>query len=423
MQKLNAFGSKPGLSRISRLLELMGNPEKDLKMVHVAGTNGKGSVTCLIASLLSAAGYRVGRFSSPHLHSYTERFTIDGQEIKPEQFKAYLDHIEASVELMERAKEEHPTEFEIMTALAFQYFKDAEVDLAVIEVGLGGVYDSTNVITPLVSVISSVDYDHTEVLGSSLEEIAQNKAGIIKAGKPVVIGLVPEEARKVIHSQAQSLNAPCFNMDSIKVTPTGRPGLEGQEIDIDLAGQKIERVQLGLAGNYQLENLRISLAAVIVLKDFGFNLTPQLLGDSLKNLKFPGRLEVLSRHPLIIVDAGHNPQAARALSQSLYSILGAQKKILLCGYLDDKNAGEALSYLGENTSRCIVSRPESDRAANWNRVADEWNKIYPEVPCYIQEDIEKAVRLAIQLLDREEYLLITGSFYLLDRARRQFTIA
>jgi dihydrofolate synthase/folylpolyglutamate synthase len=401
----------------------MGNPEKDLKMVHVGGTNGKGSVTCMIASLLSAAGYRVGHFSSPHLHSYTERFTIDGQEIQPEHFKAYLDDIEGRIDLMARAGEEHPTEFEIMTALAFQYFKDSQVDLAVIEVGLGGIYDSTNVITPLVSVISSIDYDHTEVLGSTLAEIAQNKAGIIKAGIPVVIGPMPEEARKVIQSRTQSLKAPCFNLDSIKIIPTGRPGIEGQEIEIDLDGQRMEGVQLGLAGNYQLENLRLALGAIIILKESRFILTPMVLRDSLRNLQIPGRLEVLSQHPMVIVDVGHNPQAARALAESLSSILGARKKILLCGYLDDKDAGKALAYLGENTSRCIVSRPESDRATKWDRVAEEWNKTYPEIQCYVQEDIGKAVRLGIQLLDKEEYLLITGSFYLLDRARRQFTIA
>ncbi len=405
------------------MLELMGNPEKNLKMVHVAGTNGKGSVSYLIASLLSGAGYRVGRFSSPHLHSYSERFTIDGEEIEASQFKAYLDDIASRVELMERAGEEHPTEFEVMTALAFQYFKDKEVDLAVIEVGLGGVYDSTNVITPLVSVISSIGYDHTEVLGPSLADIARNKAGIIKAGIPVVVGPIPDEARKIIYSQAKSLNASCFNLDTIKITPVGRPGIEGQEIQIDLAGQELDKVQFGLAGDYQLENLRLSLAAIILLQDLGFILPARVLRDSLKQLKFPGRLEILSQHPLVIVDAGHNPQAARALSESLSSILGARKKILLCGYLDDKDAREALAYLGENTSRCIVSRPESDRALKWNRVAEEWNKIFSGIPCYEQEDIEKAVRLGIQLLDKEEYLLITGSFYLLDRARRQFTIA
>jgi hypothetical protein len=205
-----------------------------------------------------------------------------------------------------------------------------------------------------------------------------------------------------------------LNNDEIPLTlnATPLPDIQGQEIDIDWAGQRIERVHFGLAGNYQLENLRLSLAAIMLLNESGFILTPQVLRDSLSHLKFPGRLEVLSRQPLVIADAAHNPHAAKALGESLNSILGAKKKILLCGYLDDKNAGEALAYLGENTSRCIVSRPESDRASKWNRVADEWNKIYPGTSCYVQEDIEKAVSLGVQLLDREEYLLITGSFYL-----------
>ncbi len=401
----------------------MGSPEKDLKFIHVAGTNGKGSVTFITASLLSAAGYRVGRFSSPHLHSYLERFTIDGREINAGQFKEYLDHIQSLADKMVAAGEEHPTEFEVMTALAFQYFKDSEVDLAVIEVGLGGVYDSTNVIIPMVSAITGIDYDHTGVLGKTLAEIAENKAGIIKAKIPVVQGAMSEEARKVIQEKAHIEDAPCFDLDTIKVTPNGQPGIEGQDIDIDFAGLEIAKVHFGIPGDHQLDNLRISLAIIRLLENYAFQVPIPDLRIALTQMKFPGRLEVVSQDPLVIVDAGHNPQAARALSGSLNNILGERKKVLLCGYLDDKDAQEALLPLGINTSKCIVSRPEGERARNWNRVAEVWNKIYPGIECYRQENIENAVQLGLELLTGDEYLLITGSFYLLDRARRKFTNA
>ncbi len=409
------------MARISKLLQLMGSPEKGLKCIHVAGTNGKGSVTFITASLLSAAGYRVGRFSSPHLHSYLERFTIDGREIDAGRFEEYLDYIQSQVDKMIAAGEEHPTEFEVMTALAFQYFKDSEVDLAVIEVGLGGVYDSTNVIIPLVSAITGIDYDHTGVLGKTLAEIAENKAGIIKAKIPVVLGAMDEEARKVILEKAHLEDAPCFDLDTIKVNPHGHPGIEGQDIDIDFAGQEINKVRFGLPGDHQLDNLRISLAIIRLLENYAFVVPIPNLISSLKQIKFPGRMEVVSQDPLVIVDAGHNPQAALALAGSLNKILGERKKVLLCGYLDDKDASGALLHLGVNTSKCIVSRPEGDRARNWVRVAELWNKMYPGIECYRQENIENAVQLGLELLAGDEYLLITGSFYLLDRARRKFT--
>ncbi len=399
----------------------MGRPEKELKFIHVAGTNGKGSVTFITASLLTAAGYRVGRFSSPHLHSYLERFTIGGQQITAIQFKKYLDFIQCQVDKMIAAGEEHPTEFEVLTALAFQYFKDSQVDLAVIEVGLGGVYDSTNVITPLISVITGVDYDHTAVLGETLTEIAENKAGIIKPGIPVVAGTMGEEAWKVIQSRADTKDAPCFELDAVKISPCGHPDLEGQNINIEWAGQEIAEVHFGLIGDHQLDNLRLALAIISLLEKYSFTISAADIIKALEHMKFPGRMEVVSYNPLVIVDAGHNPQAARALSISLNTILGERNKVLLCGYLDDKDAEEALIYLGVNTSKCIVSRPEGERATKWYRVAQLWNKIYPEIECYLQEDIEHAVKLGLQLLGDDEYLLITGSFYLLDRARREFT--
>lgn len=399
----------------------MGRPEKGLNCIHVAGTNGKGSVSFITASLLSAAGYKVGRFSSPHLHSYLERFTIDGKDITAEQFKEYLYYIQYQIDKMVVTGEEHPTEFEVLTALAFQYFKDHEVDLAVIEVGLGGVYDSTNVIIPLVSVITGIDYDHTAVLGKNLAEIAQNKAGIIKPGIPVVVGEMNNEAFRVIREKAFREHAPCFDLDTIKVTPNGHSGIEGQEIDIHWAGKHLAGVHFGLGGEYQLANLRISLAIICILANHGFVIGNPALINTLKKMKLPGRMELVCREPLVIVDAGHNPQAARALSGSLNNILGERKKVLLCGYLDDKDAQGALSYLGLNTSKCIVSRPEGERANKWDRVAMLWNTMYPEIECYIEEDIEKAVKTALKVLADDEYLLITGSFYLLDKARREFT--
>ncbi len=273
----------------------------------------------------------------------------------------------------------------------------------------------------MVSVITGIDYDHTAVLGKNLAEIAQNKAGIIKPGIPVVVGEMNNEAFRVIREKAFREHAPCFDLDTIKVTPNGHSGIEGQEIDIHWAGKHLAGVHFGLGGEYQLANLRISLAIIGILENRGFRIEIPALIDTLKQMKFPGRMELVCREPLVIVDAGHNPQAAWALSGSLNNILGERKKVLLCGYLDDKDAQGALSYLGLNTSKCIVSRPEGERANKWDRVAMLWNIMYPEIECYIEEDIEKAVKKALEVLADDEYLLITGSFYLLDKARLEFT--
>jgi len=398
----------------------MGNPEKNLKCVHVAGTNGKGSVSLLIASIISEAGFKVGRFSSPHVHSYLERFTIDGQKISSRQLKDYLDLIQAKIDIMLSEGDEHPTEFEVLTALAFQYFKDNNVDLAVVEVGLGGLYDSTNVIIPLVSVISGIDYDHTSILGKTLQEIAANKAGIIKHKVPVVRGKMNGEAVKVIEEKAALKETIVYPPELVQVIAHGRPGLGGQDVDIYYDGMEIEQVRFALLGDYQLNNLAVSLTAVLVLGQHGYAVSTRDIINVLGRVKFPGRLEVVSQSPLVIVDAGHNPQASSAVAVALQHILPGRNKVLVCGCLDDKDADEILIHLGENTSKCIISRPEGNRSEDWRLVGELWNNIYPEIVCCMEEDIETAVKMALDLLSEDEFLLITGSFYLIDKARQLF---
>lgn len=215
---MGTYGSRPGLQRIQALLESMGNPHLKIPCVHIAGTNGKGSTSLLIAAILSCAGYRVGRFTSPHLHSYFERITINGQEIPGSDFVDYLDIIDNCVAHLTARGVEHPTEFEVLTAAAYQYFADQEVDIAVMETGLGGRFDSTNVIVPLLSVITSIDYDHTAILGNTIEEIAYNKAGIIKRKVPVLVGQLPEDALRVVKDYADDLQAPLYYDNEVTLT-------------------------------------------------------------------------------------------------------------------------------------------------------------------------------------------------------------
>lgn len=399
----------------------MGNPQLQIPCVHVAGTNGKGSTSLLISAILTCAGYRVGRFTSPHLHSYFERITIDGQEIGGCDFNNYLDTIENCIEKMLDHGEEHPTEFEVLTAVAYQYFADQKVDIAVMETGLGGRYDSTNVIEPLLSIITSIDFDHTAVLGNTLEEIAYNKAGIIKRRIPVLIGQLPEPALEVVMGYAADMEAPLYSSSMSRIVAGDLQTLTGQLIDILSPAHSLQQVWFSLPGAFQRENLACAITAVSILEDQGWIVNDQHILDALLNAYIPGRLEMVSRQPLVLVDAAHNPHAARSISRSLHDLLPDRNRVLVCGMVNDKDAWNTLQYLGKNTSRCIITRPQGERGSNWYRVYEAWKELFPDIPVEATENITEAVQQGMGSIKGNEYMLVTGSFYVLDRARRYFT--
>ncbi len=420
MQRISAPGSKPGLERIKAVLNLLGNPEQKLPAVHVAGTNGKGSTSLMIADILSIAGYRVGRFISPHLHSYTERFLIDGQEIAWERFKTYLDQIEDCIPVLLQESIDRPTEFEILTAVAFLYFQDEKVDIAVLEVGMGGIYDSTNVIHPLAAVITSIDFDHTAFLGNTIEEIAMNKAGIIKPDIEVVVGEMSAEARQVICREARRQNAQIILSSSTNVQRLHPPTLQGQAIQLQSRYFNMNECFFSLLGDYQLKNLATAVTTLDILIKHNFKIYEEHVIEALAQFKMPGRMEVLQWQPLVIGDVAHNPQGAQALAQSLKILLPARGRVLLCGMLDDKDIAASLEWLGENTRAAVITRPASDRSSHWQTLAARWQTLYPHKEFYEVENITAAVKKSLELLREDEFLLITGSFYVMDEARRCF---
>ncbi|MGE5391540.1 MAG: bifunctional folylpolyglutamate synthase/dihydrofolate synthase [Deltaproteobacteria bacterium] len=424
----------PGLERTRNLLELMGHPEEGLRYIHIAGTNGKGSTGLIIAGILQESGYKVGTYSSPHLHSYTERFRINGEAIPAEDLSERLGRMAGFIQEMKDRGMESPSEFEILTAVGFQYFHDQQPDFVVLEVGMGGIYDTTNVIDPLISVITGIDYDHTAYLGETLEEIAANKAGIIKPGRPVVTGPMDDAALGVIRSRASILGAPVYASDLVKIK--SRPGQEtrGQRIDINYDRDEMRDVLFSLSGFFQLSNLATALTTLLIMRsNLALPVTsptslpayPQLdlsgiegaTRKALAGLRHPGRLEVLSERPLVIVDAAHNPQGTRALAESLKVMMPGKERVLVCGWLNDKDVMHSLLPLVESTRHCIVTRPEGARGTEWQRVATIWQEIHPHKSCLKEESIIRAVDLGLELLQEDEYLLITGSFYILDRAR------
>lgn len=400
----------------------MGNPEQGIKYVHVAGTNGKGSTSHIIEKLLDVAGYKVGRFTSPHIHSYLERFTINGNTITAQALQIYIDEIEEIIRKTFPNDQARPTEFELLTALAIKWFKDNQVDIAIMEVGMGGLYDSTNVIIPEVSIITSIGLDHVEFLGTSIEEVAFNKAGIIKPGVPIVVGKVDDKAFKVIENKALEENAPLYNSSSLtKVIKKKSCSLLGYEVDILGPDYELANVIFSLPGYYQLENLATALTAVRILINKGYLISNEDIIKGLGSLKMPGRLEVVKNDPVVIVDVAHNPLAAKALDRSLNNLLPNQKRTLLCGIVDDKDAYSVLECLGQTASNCIITRPEGRRGENWLRLVPFWEELYPDKIVVAIEDIEEAVHYALKNIKPDEYLLICGSFYILDKARRIFT--
>ncbi len=410
----------PGLERIDTLLRTMGRPDQAYPSIHVAGTNGKGSVTLMIAAVLQEAGYRVGRFTSPHIHSYRERFSINGREIEEEALKDYLHGLERKLQTIKGPAFPGVTEFELLTALAFQYFKDQQVDLAVLETGLGGTYDSTNVVSPRLSIITGVDYDHQAYLGNSLKEIASNKAGIIKPGVPVIVGDMEGEAYQVIEEKARRENAALYPARTVCQVQRRRFSANSQIIDVKAPGIDMEEIPFSLLGDFQLQNLAVAVTALMVLKQQGYNITAGHMASALAGLKNPGRMELISRHPPIMLDVAHNPQGARALNRSLKNFFPDRRRILVCGILNDKDSRSILRELGGDSRGCVVTRPEGERGSNWRRLAEQWQSIYPDKEVRIQENIEAAVETGRKWLEAEEYLLVTGSFYILNRARAYF---
>jgi dihydrofolate synthase/folylpolyglutamate synthase len=398
----------------------MGNPQQGLKYVHVGGTNGKGSTSLIIADVLIKAGYRVGRFSSPHLHSYFERFTVNGQEIEPEAFQKILDGIEKHIRVMLKRGELHPTEFEVLTAAAFQYFKNEEVDIAVLEVGMGGTYDSTNVIKPLVSVITGVDFDHMAYLGNSLEEIAANKAGIIKPGVPVVVGPMEPNALQVIADRAKELGAELYDYSQTAVSRVAIPSLQKQTVNIKGPQIYARGLEFSLQGDYQLDNLATAVTALQIIEQSGYKVDESSIREALVHLRIPGRLEIIRQNPLVIADAAHNPQGAKALSTSLESLFGDRQKILVLGLVDDKERDAIIQPLGKNTRTAIITQPQGPRGRAWKNVKTRWQQIHPGIPVLEIEKIADAVTKGLEMVRTGEYLVLTGSFYVLDQARRVF---
>ncbi len=367
---------------------------------------------------MSGEGYRVGVFTSPHLHSYCERIRINHQLITADELWSLINELRPAIRECEQAVG-NPTEFEILTALAFTYFERQDIEIAVIETGMGGIYDSTNVVTPLVTAITNVGLDHLQYLGPTLEDVAYNKAGIIKPGVPMVYGDNDPVVHRVLSDTCSRQDSPLIMAtNTVEITRVENNGLEGFVLDLLTPILAARGVRFPLPGSYQLENLATAMAILDQVHQGGFPINTSLAG-SLSGLRWPGRMERIHQHPEVILDAAHNLHGAQGLARALEEIYPRRNRVLVIGILDDKDGPGIFKSLSAHTRLCILTRPEGNRADNWLRRYEQAQPAFPQV--YLAEGIEQAVNRALEEVKASEYILITGSFMTLDRARRMFT--
>lgn len=413
------FGCRPGLERTAGLLELWGNPHKKIKFIHIAGTNGKGSTTAILSNILKCAGYKVGIYTSPHLYKMTERMVVNGAQISEENFVKYADQVIEKMKFMEENNMEVPTQFEMLTAMAFLYFEKTNVDIAVIEVGLGGMYDATNVIDAILSVITSISYDHTEILGNTIELIATEKAGIIKDNATVV--LYPQlfkEAETVVEEYSKKKNA---NLVKVRAEQSKLMGFDitGQSFDYNYEDVKLTNLKMPLLGDHQIKNATVAITAAIELSKLGYDIKGEHIKAGLETVEWACRLSVVSKMPLIIIDGAHNEDGVNALKDAIIKYLSNKNIILLIGMLGDKNYTYALQELAPLAKHIIASEPISPRAlkaVKMAEVAKQYNENVEE-----EADIIKAIEKAKELADRGSAIVICGSLYLAGSAYEYLT--
>jgi dihydrofolate synthase/folylpolyglutamate synthase len=402
---LELFGIKMGLGNITRMLAHIGNPESSFKSIHVAGTNGKGSVATLLFSILKAAGYRTGVFTSPHLVDFRERFQTNEGHIDKRSLARFIGENQKFI------RDARITFFEISTALAFWYFQRRKVEIAIAEVGLGGRLDATNILKPEVSVITDIDYDHTKILGNSLEKIAIEKAGVIKNSAPVVTGV----RRPHIYRLLREI---CRERDTV----ISRPPLPRQSFSYSRGGMRFtlspngDRAKLysPLVGVHQIRNAAVAVKTIKVLNRKGIHVPAKAVTEGLRNWRWPGRFQVVCKSPLILLDVAHNPAGSAALYQSFRIAYPGRKVIMVCGFLERPDYDLMLQTLAPITKRAIITKPDYRRAAEFSGVI--WAAVNAGIVFDARPRVADAVDRALKLARRDDAVLICGSHFTVGEA-------
>ena len=402
------------LSRVEELLSQLGDPHRQFRSVHVAGTKGKGSTTALVDAILREAGFGTGMYTSPHLHTFRERIRIHGDLIPEDDVVRWVERLRPILDARPEV-----TVFEIMTALAMGYYAEKTVDFGVFEVGLGGRLDATNVLEPMVSVITSISKDHTKVLGDTLAAIAAEKAGIVKPGIPVVVSPQQPEAMRVIEAIAQERGAP--------LTVVGRDwtwryvdnDLRGQRFDVVRAGQSgapaYARMRIPLLGAHQLENACVAVASIEVLREQGVEIDRHAVRRGLANVQWPGRTEVLGQNPLVVVDGAHNPYSAKRLLEALRGYLPYNELSLVFGAGRTHNPEEILEILLPAAQRAYMTQANHPKATTALELQGIARDLGHEVAT--AESVGQGIGRALAETDEAGLILVTGSLFVVAEAR------
>ena len=411
LDEVSKYGSVLGLESMRELLHRLGDPQNELKFIHISGTNGKGSVLAYLSTILSGAGYRTGRYISPTLFSYRERIQVDGEYIEKESLACHVTAIAAAAEDMQKAGLPSPTVFEIETALAFLYFQEKRCDIVTLEVGCGGLLDATNVITTtLMEVIASISMDHTDLLGDTLAKIAAQKAGIIKPDTMVVSAQQKSEAAQVIEDTCKEQHCTLQMVDESKISNV-HYGAEGQTFSY----KEWENVAISLAGSYQLKNAALALEGVAALRKLGYALSDQQVREGLLHTAWRGRFTTLRRDPTVIIDGAHNPAAALELKESLERYFPGKTLYFVMGMFKDKDYAQVIDLTAPLARHIItVETPGNPRAMPARELAEAVGKVNPSVEW--ADSVAHGVEKALAMAGKEDAVIVFGSLSFLGEA-------
>lgn len=402
------------LKRVEALLKLLGNPHRKVKAIHIAGTKGKGSTSIFIANILKAAGYKTGLYISPHLHDFRERISINGRLISREDLVKAVKVIKAAIDKYRESSDEEPTFFEVYTILGFYYFYCQQVDFMVIETGIGGRLDATNVIKPLVSVITPISYEHKDKLGKTLTKIAGEKAGIIKRKAVTISARQSAVARKVIEKKAKELKSRLFIVGRDVTFEEIASRKNRQFFTIKGLKRTYTKLRTFLLGRHQLMNAACSIAAIEALGYYGIDIEPGPVHEGISRARWPGRLEVLSRKPTIIVDGAQNKASAKVLRDAVLKLFKYEKLILILGVSQDKDIKSIASVLQRISDRIILTQAYHPRAASVYYLE---KFITADKPVHLIDSVEEAVTYARRKAKESDLILITGSLFIVAQAK------
>lgn len=404
MESLSSYGIVPGLGNITNLCEKLGNPQKDLKFVHIAGTNGKGSVLAYVSTILKTAGYKVGRYISPTIFEYRERIQVNNRSITKKALCEYVERMKEICEELVKEGEPHPTPFEVETAMAFAYFKEQGCELVVLETGMGGRQDATNIIeNTLVAALVSISMDHMQFLGKDLASIAEEKAGILKPGCQVVTFEQEPQVMQVIQKKAKEVDAPVrvTNISNVKKV---RYGLEKQRFDFE----EWKNLEITLAGKHQISNACMALEIMKALRDKGYEISEKAMRLGLKETQWPGRFSLLGKKPFFVVDGAHNEDAAKKLAESIEFYFTNKRIIYIMGILRDKEFEKIIELTHGYADQILtVATPNQARTLSSYELATEVAKVHKNVTAV--DSLEEAVEMAYLLAGKEDVIIAFGS--------------